>query len=75
MRKYIIAFKDFMSPHYEYYSGGSYMYNGEKYAIYGSIQEAKRYASKKLAESSARKLAEGRCVNVSPYYEIIEVEE
>lgn len=76
MSKFVIAFKEFASIHCEYYSGGSYIYGGERYATFGrGIQEAKRYATRKLAESSARKLANGKCVNISQHYEIIEVEE
>lgn len=76
MSKYVIAFKESMGRHREYYSGGSYMYDGEKYVNYGrGIQDAKRYTSRKIAENSAQKLARGNCVNVTPYYEIIEVKE
>lgn len=76
MSKYIIAFTDFMHKDREYYKGGSYMYGNEKYASFGrGREEAKRYASKKIAERSARKLSEGNCVNTDQDYEIIEVEE
>lgn len=75
MSKYIIAFTDCMGRNQEYYKGGSYRYCNEKYAIYGDFQNAKRYASEKLAESSARKLSIGNYANTSRYYKIIKVEE
>lgn len=42
----------------DYYTGKTYVYQGGYYASYGVKDQAKRYSSKKRAESAAKKLGE-----------------
>ena len=56
----------------EVYGGGSYIYEGEKYAVFDSFNP-KLYKSAKVAENSAKKLIDS-CVNLlGAKYEIEEV--
>ena len=55
----------------ETYGGGSYTFQGQKYAVFNN-REPKLYKSRKIAERSAQQLIKS-CVNVSDTYEIIEV--
>ena len=67
MSKYKIIFDN------EAYTGKSYIYQGEYYAILDN-KTPKLYKSKKIAERAAKKLVQ-RCANISPEYQIIEYKE
>lgn len=71
--KYMIKFLYIDGSPPEIYSGGTYIFNGEKYACFNN-NNPKVYKSKQLAERSAKKLSLS-CSNTEAYhYEIIEVE-
>lgn len=73
--KYIIKLKypDYKTA--EYVSGGSFIYQGEKYACITNVfTDAKRYSSYKRAISARDKLF-ASCTNVPTEYEILEVDE
>lgn len=55
----------------ETYGGGTYIYQGEKYAILNDLQP-KLYKSKGMAERSAKQIFQS-CSNVGYEYEIVEV--
>lgn len=57
----------------ETYSGGTFVFQGERYAIFDCMNP-KLYNSKKIAENSAKKLIIS-CVNTSPNYEVVEDDE
>lgn len=67
MSKYKIIFDN------EAYTGKSYIYQGERYAILDD-KNPKIYKSRKNAENAAKKLVQ-RCANISPEYQIIEYKE
>lgn len=63
-------YNDSTATHMEYYSGGTYIFHGEKYAcITGFHSDAKLFRSQKTAESAYNKLHKS-CVNVPSDYEI-----
>lgn len=63
-------YNDSTATQTEYYSGGTYQFQGEKYAcISGSLSNAKLFKSHKTAESAYNKL-HSSCVNVPDDYEI-----
>lgn len=68
---YKIVFRYHFNQESETYSGGTYIFQGEKYACF-DCKNPKLYKSAKVAENSARKLAES-CVNTSSFFEIIKV--
>lgn len=53
---YVVKIRCFQSPHSEWYVGGSYTVNGEKYPVLGSKENAKRYSSMKRAERGAESI-------------------
>lgn len=57
----------------ETYSGGTFVFQGERYAIFDCMNP-KLYNSKKIAENSAKKLIIS-CVNTSPNYEVVKDDE
>ena len=57
----------------EAYTGKSYIYQGERYAILDD-KNPKIYKSRKSAENAAKKLVQ-QCANISPEYQIIEHKE
>lgn len=57
----------------ETYSGGTFVLQGEKYAVFDCMNP-KLYKSKKIAENSAKRLINS-CVNTSSNYEVVEVNE
>lgn len=74
--KYILAFIENYggTSVHEWYGGGSYIFQGEKYAVITSINKAKRFQSRKNAENAHKKLS-ASCVNVNNEFDILEVEE
>ena len=73
MSKYRVLFRwTYGRP--EVYGGGSYIFEGEKYAVLDSWNP-KLFKSAKVAENAAKKLQES-CVNLlGSEYEIEEVED
>lgn len=73
--KYIIRLKYSGYNSAEYISGGSFVYQGEKYACITNVfKDAKRYSSYKVAVNARNKLFSS-CTNVPSEYEILEVNE
>lgn len=70
---YKIVFHYWDSRQSETYSGGTYIFQGEKYAAF-DYKNPKLYKSRKVAENSAQKLMLS-CVNTSTNYDIVEVSE
>lgn len=71
--KYIIAIYD--GIHVDYIVGGSYVFQGEKYAaLTATRKEAKRYSSYNRASAAFKKLHTS-CVNTYGTCKIEEVEE
>lgn len=71
---YILAFTYQDRSRSEYYGGGTFVVNGEKYAVLVSKEKAKRFKSRKIAENSYNKLFKS-CVNVMGGFQIEEVME
>lgn len=69
---YILVFTYHDGSRSEYYGGGTFVVNGEKYAVLVSKEKAKRFKSRKVAENSYNKLFES-CVNVMGGFRIEEV--
>ena len=65
-----VIFKENIYQEYYYYKGKTFQFNNEKYAAIGSIEYAKKYKSKSVAENAAKKLSE-KVVNADN----IEIEE
>lgn len=75
-KKYVILFYYPMESRREFIADGSYIFQGEAYhSVTGTMNEAKRYSSRKRAEKSAHKLSQGKYINLSSAYEIVEVDE
>lgn len=76
--KFIIKTLDnLMSYQTEYIGSGTYIVNGEKYAVVvgTDISLARRYSSYARAENSIKKLMETCCNMTNTNYEIIGVED
>ena len=74
---YILALKygKINYPYIEFYKGGTFRHQGEKYAcISTDKRDAKLFKSRKVAENAYLRLRES-CVNIEDMYEIIEVED
>lgn len=71
--KYKIVYSYHDGSRSETYSGGSYIFQGERYAAFDD-RKPKLYKSRKVAENSAEKLI-CSCVNTSTTYKIVEVAE
>lgn len=75
-KKYVILFYYPMESHREFIANGSYILQGEAYhSVTETLNEAKRYSSKKRAEKAAHKLSQSKYINLSSEYEIVEVDE
>lgn len=73
MKKYKVVFRWLWSRP-EVYGGGSYVYEGEKYAVFDSWNP-KLFKSAKVAENAAKKLQKS-CVNLlGSEYDIEEVDD
>ncbi len=73
MAKYVIKYIYYDLRQSEFVGEGTYIFQGEKYAVFARyLNEAKRYSSKGRAKSAAEKLL-ASCVNTSSHYEILEV--
>ncbi len=75
MSKYIVKIRDNTGYAYFIGDGGTYQFQGEKYAvIVESAREAKRYTSLTRAKNAFEKLFES-CVNVRGTVEFMEVDQ
>lgn len=72
MFKLAFIYDDFTYLKRDYYLGGSYIFQGEKYACIGNRENAKQFKSKKVAENVYKKIY-ATCTNVPNKYEIEEV--
>lgn len=68
---YKIVFHDIGNMPDEVYGGGTYVVNGEKYAVFND-QKPKLYKSEKVAMAAARKLLVS-CVNAGVSFSVVEV--
>lgn len=69
MFRLLFVYNDSTAGGTDYYIGGAYQFQGEKYACTGSRKDAKLFKSRKTAESVYNKLHKS-CVNVPSDYEI-----
>lgn len=75
-KKYVILFHSPTENHKRFIVNGSYIAQGEVYhSVSETIDKAKRYTSRKRAEKAAQKLSQGKYVNLSSNFEIIEVDD
>ena len=72
-RNYILIFRFNTPPcRNEYYGGGSYMYQNEKYARFSSFDKAQRFTSYRRAVAAHASLFRS-CVNVPREFEVGEI--
>lgn len=73
-KEYVILFHNPTKNHREFIVNGSYVVQGETYhSVTTTMDKAKRYTSRKRAEKAAQKLSQGKYINLSSNFEIIEV--
>lgn len=72
MFRLAFIYDEFTYSRREYYLGGSYIFQGEKYACIGNREDAKQFKSIKVAENAYKKIYMS-CTNVPETFEIEEV--